>query len=79
MTSGRRIAYPAASPRSLSIEDKPKADKNMKKPPPSRQKPAEILSRYTSLPVLLDLIERQSLVFLNPQSWQDRNDSLVME
>jgi hypothetical protein len=51
----------------------------MKKPQPFRQKPAEILSRYTSLPVLLDLIERQSLVFLNPQSWQDRNDSLVME
>lgn len=51
----------------------------MKEPRHTKQKPTEILSRYTSLPVLLDLIERKSLVLLNPQSWQDRNDSIVME
>jgi hypothetical protein len=42
------------------------------------KKPLKILSRYTSLPMLLDLIQRQSLVFLKPDTWQDRNDSLVM-
>jgi len=36
------------------------------------------LNRYTTLPVLLDLLERQRLVLLDPKSWEDRNDSLVM-
>lgn len=51
----------------------------MKKPRSSKQNPGEILSRYTSLPVLLDLIERESLIFLKPDTWQDRNDSQVMK
>jgi hypothetical protein len=49
----------------------------MKKPHSSKQKPEEILSRYTSLPVLLDLIERESLIFLKPDTWQDRNSALL--
>lgn len=38
------------------------------------------LNRYTSLPVLLDLLHRKKLVLLDPRSWEDRNDSeLVLE
>jgi hypothetical protein len=36
------------------------------------------LNRYTTLPVLLDLLERQRLVLLDPKSWEDKNDSQVM-
>jgi hypothetical protein len=36
------------------------------------------LNRYTSLPVLLDLLQNQRLLLLDPKSWEDRNDSGVM-
>jgi hypothetical protein len=38
----------------------------------------EKLSRYTTLPVLLDLLKRRRLVLLDPKSWEDKNDSGVM-
>ncbi len=37
-----------------------------------------ILSRYTTLPVLLDMLERSCLTLLPPDSWDDRNDREVM-
>jgi hypothetical protein len=36
------------------------------------------LNRYTTLPVLLDLLKRKRLVLLDPESWEDRNDSGVL-
>ncbi|MBM3795059.1 MAG: hypothetical protein FJW31_13540 [Acidobacteria bacterium] len=36
------------------------------------------LNRYTTLPVLLDLLTRKKLVLLDPKSWEDKNDSKVM-
>lgn len=36
------------------------------------------LNRYTTLPVLLDFLERKKLVLLDPKSWDDRNDSEVI-
>jgi hypothetical protein len=36
------------------------------------------LDRYTSLPVLLDLLKNKRLVLLSPASWEDKNDSEVM-
>lgn len=36
------------------------------------------LNRYTTLPVLLDLLERKKLVLLDPKSWEDKNDSEVL-
>lgn len=38
----------------------------------------EKLNRYTTLPVLLDLLKRRRLVLLDPKSWEDKNDSGVM-
>jgi hypothetical protein len=37
------------------------------------------IRRYTTLPVLLDVIERQCLTLLPPDSWADRNDREVMQ
>jgi hypothetical protein len=36
------------------------------------------LSRYTTLPVLIDLLRRKKLVLLSPDKWEDRNDAEVM-
>jgi hypothetical protein len=36
------------------------------------------LNRYTTLPVLLDMLKRQKLVLLDPASWEDRNDSEIL-
>jgi hypothetical protein len=44
--------------------------------PQTKQSP--ILSRYTTLPVLLDILERRSLTLLSPETWADRNDREVM-
>jgi hypothetical protein len=33
------------------------------------------LTRFTTLPVLLDLLERRKLVLLDPESWDDKNDT----
>jgi hypothetical protein len=36
------------------------------------------LSRFTTLPVLLDLLQRRKLTLLDPKSWEDRNDSEII-
>lgn len=36
------------------------------------------LNRYTSLPILLDMLKRKRLVLLDPSSWEDKNDSEIM-
>ncbi len=36
------------------------------------------LNRFTTLPVLLDLLLRQKLVLLDPHTWDDRNDTEVI-
>lgn len=35
--------------------------------------------RYTSLPILLDMLIKKRLVLLNPSSWEDRNDTFFIE
>ena len=42
------------------------------------KKPISRLNRYTTLPVLLDMLKRRRLVFLEPDSWEDKNDSAIM-
>ena len=44
-------------------------------------KPAkpEILNRYTSLPVALDILFRQQVTLVSPESWEDRNDAFYLE
>ena len=37
-----------------------------------------ILNRFTTLPVLLDLLKRKNLVLLDPASWEDKNDSEII-
>jgi hypothetical protein len=38
------------------------------------------LNRYTSLPVLLDVLERKRLVLIDPlKTWDDKNDTLIIE
>jgi len=38
------------------------------------------LNRYTTLPVLLDLLRRKKIVLLDPSTWEDRNDAeLILE
>ena len=36
------------------------------------------LNRFTTLPVLLDLLQRKKLTLLDPKSWEDRNDSEII-
>ena len=37
------------------------------------------LLRYTTLPVLLDAVSNRKLTLLNPEFWDDRNDSYYIE
>lgn len=37
------------------------------------------LNRFTTLPVLLDLLERKKLVLLDPETWEDKNDVEVIK
>jgi len=37
------------------------------------------LRRYTSLPVLLDMLTHKRITLLDPVSWEDRNDSFYIE
>jgi hypothetical protein len=38
------------------------------------------LNRYTTLPILLDYLERKKLVLLDPSlTWDDKNDTLIIE
>ena len=43
--------------------------------PPARP----FLNRYTSLPVLIDILVHKRIVLLKPSSWEDRNDSFYLE
>jgi hypothetical protein len=36
------------------------------------------LNRFTTLPVLLDMLKRNKLVLLDPTSWEDKNDSEIL-
>ena len=36
------------------------------------------INRYTTLPVLLDMLKRKRLVLLDPSSWEDKNDSEIL-
>lgn len=36
------------------------------------------LNRYTTLPVLLDLLMRKKIVLLDPSTWEDRNDAQII-
>ncbi len=42
------------------------------------KKSSRKLSRFTTLPVLLDLLRRKKLVLLNPDTWEDRNDAKII-
>jgi|WetSurMetagenome_2_1015567.scaffolds.fasta_scaffold57635_2 hypothetical protein len=37
------------------------------------------LYKYTSLPVLLDILQEKKLVLLDPLTWEDRNDSYYLK
>lgn len=36
------------------------------------------LNRFTTLPVLLDMLQRKRITLLNPKLWEDRNDSEII-
>lgn len=36
------------------------------------------LNRYTTLPVLLDILKEKRLVLLDPKTWDDKNDSEII-
>jgi len=42
------------------------------------KKPPKKLSRYTTLPVLLDLLRRKKIVLLDPSTWEDKNDAEII-
>ena len=42
------------------------------------KKKSRKLSRFTTLPVLLDLLRRKKIVLLNPLTWEDRNDAEII-
>jgi hypothetical protein len=37
------------------------------------------INRFTTIPVLLDMLTRKKLVLLDPATWDDKNDSAIME
>ena len=39
----------------------------------------EKLRRYTTLPILLDMLANRHITLLDPSSWEDRNDSFFLE
>lgn len=41
--------------------------------------PKQYLYRYTTLPVLLDMLVEKRIVLLNPSSWEDRNDAYYLK
>jgi hypothetical protein len=43
-----------------------------------KPEPIKKLNRYTTLPVLLDLLQRKKLTLLDPKLWDDRNDAEVL-
>jgi len=43
-----------------------------------RKKPVEILNRYTSLPVAIDVLAYKRITLLSPETWEDRNDAFYL-
>ncbi|HEV8515378.1 MAG TPA: DUF2971 domain-containing protein, partial [Cyclobacteriaceae bacterium] len=43
-----------------------------------KSEPIQKLSRFTTLPILLDLLQRKKLTLLDPKSWDDRNDAEII-
>jgi hypothetical protein len=41
--------------------------------------PKKLLRRYVDLPALIYLLKERKLTLLDPQSWEDRNDSYFLE
>ncbi|MCH4896469.1 hypothetical protein E0494_07135 [Marinilabiliaceae bacterium JC040] len=37
------------------------------------------LNRFTTLPILIDLLERQKLILIEPSNWDDRNDTEILD
>ena len=37
------------------------------------------LNRFTSLPILLDMLSRKCITLLEPTSWEDKNDAFYLE
>lgn len=37
------------------------------------------LNRYTTLPILIDMLWRKQIALLSPDSWEDRNDAYYLE
>lgn len=46
--------------------------------PTKTKKISRKLNRYTTLPVLLDLLRRKKIVLLNPTTWEDKNDTEII-
>ena len=46
--------------------------------PMKTEKLSRKLNRYTTLPVLLDLLRRKKIVLLDPSTWEDRNDAEII-
>lgn len=46
--------------------------------PPLKRDSIRRLHRFTTIPVLLDLLRRKKLVLLDPSTWEDRNDSGIL-
>ena len=40
--------------------------------------PITKLNRFTTLPILLDILQRKKLTLLNPNLWEDRNDAEII-
>jgi len=47
------------------------------KPKPKQH--TDFLNRYTSLPIFVDIIDKQAITLLSPKTWEDRNDSFYLE
>ncbi|SRR5579862_128969 len=43
------------------------------------QPETDFLNRFTTLPVLLDMLSRQCITLLGPTNWEDRNDAYYLE
>jgi len=43
------------------------------------QQESRKLNRYTSLPILLDLLRRRKIVLVDPSTWEDRNDADIIK
>ena len=37
------------------------------------------LNRFTTIPLLKELLEKKQLVLRNPNAWEDKNDSFTLE